>query len=245
MTEGRVFDTSRGPILVHGRLDDFRAGRPLLVMIRGAFPEIDQMVELGARFPQADFAWWDLPGMHSPAFAESSVAGFARAMDEAIDLAFPGRPVNVLGLSIGGTVALHLRNPFVRAVVACDPPLSTGGLWPIRDRFRLQGRAGFADWVWALFGIDDEGVVNRDYRAALEGLHRPVRVLLGADPLEPERPTPRTPSLVSREDRALYAAHKGVDVLVVEGAGHNIPRDGQPAILSSLRQLIPDGPRPA
>ena len=46
------------------------------------------------------------------------------------------------------------------------------------------------------------------------------------------------PSLVGERDRALYAS-KPISILTVADTGHNIARDGQYAVMTSLRQAIP------
>ena len=46
------------------------------------------------------------------------------------------------------------------------------------------------------------------------------------------------PRLVGERDRALYAS-KPISILTVADTGHNIARDGQYAVMTSLRQAIP------
>lgn len=238
--EAHTFQTAHGPVVVRGDLGSFSTERPLLLLIRGAFPIETQFLRLGEHFPHADYAICDLPGMHSPFFAEPSVAAFAAGFDEVLALAFGTRLVNILGLSLGGVVALAMRSPQVRAVIAVDPPLSTAHLWPMRQDLERGAQISpqLRAWIWGLFGVDGAKQVERDYAFVLDGQRPPTRVLLASDPLMPEREVTRMPSLVGERDRALYAS-RPISLLTVMDTGHNIARDGQPAIMTSLRQALP------
>jgi pimeloyl-ACP methyl ester carboxylesterase len=104
--------------------------------------------------------------MHSPPFAWASVPLFAAGFDEALELLFPGRRITVVGISMGGTTALHMRSPLVRSMVLADPPLRTGQLWPLVGYWQIAarclGRRGLAlehSRHWPHDAIED-----RDYR---------------------------------------------------------------------------------
>jgi hypothetical protein len=234
-----MLDTSFGPVVVHGDLAAFRRERPLLFMIRGAFPEPDQLVRLGESFPGTDFAWVDLPGMHSPHFAWPSVPLFAAAFDEALDLLFPGRRITAVGISMGGTTALHMRSPLVRSMVLADPPLQTGQLWPLIGYRQIAPKMpGGSDWLQAVLGIGPMTVENRDYRGALEGLVAAPQFLLGGEPLLPERPLRALPGLTSAEDRELLLNRFGGAVALLRGVGHNIARDAEAALGGAIRDAL-------
>lgn len=238
--KSQQYQTSRGPIVIRGEAEP-SSSRPLLFMIRGAFPNAAQLADLGGNFPDADFAWCDLPGMHSPFFAESSVAAFAAGIDEVLQTAFPERRVSILGLSIGGVVALHLKSSIVRSVLAIDPPLTTDGLWPMHrwllsNPALLTGQLG--DWVWNVFGVRPGQGWKRDYRAAIRGPRPPTEVLFASDSLQPVRRLERIPSLVGEGDRAAYLAQPSIRTTIVPGTGHDIPAAGLDAILAALRSSI-------
>lgn len=126
------FETSLGPVPAVARveLDD----RPLLLVVRGAFPMQGQLNSLTAKIPWASVVLLNLPGMHSPQFQENSISAFADAFDEVVDQL--GKRTVVLGLSIGGAAAMALRSPHVSRRIVVDTPLRTEGLWPLFPRFR-------------------------------------------------------------------------------------------------------------
>jgi pimeloyl-ACP methyl ester carboxylesterase len=234
-----MLDTSFGPVVVHGDLAGFRPERPLLFMIRGAFPEPDQLVRLGETFPAADFAWSDLPGMHSPPFAWASVPLFAAAFDEALELLFPGRRITVVGISMGGTTALHMRSPLVRSMVLADPPLRTGQLWPLVGYRQIAARTpGGADWLWSILGIGPDAIEDRDYRAPLDNLTATPRFLLGGEPLMPERPLRNLPGLISAEDREMLLRRFGGAVTIIPEVGHNIVRDAEATFVRAIQSAL-------
>ena len=234
------FRTAKGPVSLWGGLGQFSTERPLLLVIRGAFPIPEHLTSMPDRLPTADVALAHLPGMHTPMFADCSISGFASGFDELIEQAFPGRPVTVLGASMGGLAALSLRHPAVRRILALDPPLSTAGLWPMRNwlRDKVNESAEARRWIWEIFGLDEHRVENRDYAPVLAGLDAPARVLLGSSPLDPERPFELMPSLVGEADRRLYRGHPNVEIEVVPDTGHNIPRDGLVTMMARLREAL-------
>jgi len=234
------FQTSLGEIPLWGELSGFSRTRPLLLVIRGAFADFDQFEGLSAVLPHVDVALAHLPGMHTPYLERSSIPAFAQAFDEAVAAAFPGRAVNVLGASMGGLVAMALKGP-VRSIVGIDPPLSTATLWPLTELLRRKRTesAALADWIWQIFGVDGKRIENRDYRPLLKELNAPTRILLGSEPLAPERPLAELPSLVSEDDIAAYRANPKVNLRAVADTGHNIPRYGQRAIFNSLLEAMP------
>jgi hypothetical protein len=226
------FETTLGTVPVWGRFDTFDRSRPLLLVIRGFTPDPSQLVSMPDRLPGADVMLASLPGLHSPGLADVSLAAFSRAFDEVADAL--GRAVVVLGVSLGGLVALGLRSAWVRSVVALDPPLSSAALWPIADQFEASGVG--AEWLRAVCGVGVPEPVS--YRGALDGLRVPALVLLGGEPHGPRLTDGRLPSLVSADDRMAYEVHPMVTTKVLEGVGHNIPVQGLAAMMGALRGAL-------
>lgn len=226
--ERKNYRTSRGDVPLWGVFEEHDPARPVLLLIRGAFAGAEDWTVFISAFPQADVVLAHLPGMHSPFLRRSSIGDFAKAFDEVIARAFQGRRVVVVGLSMGGLVALSLQAEPVGGIIACDPPLSTDRLWPLIDMFRgnLADQATSPDlckWITNLFGLTLTDVANVDYRPLLDALRFKVDIIIGGVPLEPARPLDAQPGLMTQEDRAFVIAHPMVRSLVVPG-GHNVPR---------------------
>ena len=230
-----TFETSLGPVPIWGRLES--PERTLLFVVRGALPTFDHMFDLALLLADIDVALVHLPGMYTPFFAQSTPQVFGRAFDEVLATLGYGRVV-VVGVSMGGVAALAMKSPAVRRLILVDTPLSTGGLWPLHERFRKQVAANppAQKWLWELFGIGPSAVENRDYRPLLETMTVPATVFVGGQPLGEPRPVDEMPSLVSDEDRALSDRHPRVEVLVVKDAGHNVPRTGYALFIDALRR---------
>jgi pimeloyl-ACP methyl ester carboxylesterase len=229
--------TSLGPVRVWARSSD--PSVPLLFVVRGAGRDPQQLADLVADLPGAEIALVHMPGLHSPFFTESSPAAFAVAFDEVLQ-ALGHRSVVVVGVSIGGVVALSMRHPSIKRLILLDTPLSTADLWPVLDGYREAATISpqVAGWFFGVFGVTPGGVVNRDYRPLLAELTVPAAVLVGGDPLQPERPVDRLPSLVSQSDRSAYSSARAVQTLTIAGVGHDIPREARPIMLSVLRQAL-------
>lgn len=206
------------------------------MVIRGAFPDPDAMTLLQGRFPDADVVIVDLPGMHSPFFADPSIATFAAAYDEILAELDRERVV-ALGISTGALAAFGLRR--AGRLVAVEPPLSSAAAWPLVPTFRERALEDpdLRRWVEALFGYYPDRVEDRDYRG-LAAQSAPGVVLVGAEPLEPMRPFSRMPSLVAAADRASLVAERHLTVMTIPGAGHNVPVMAPFAILGALRRLL-------
>lgn len=237
LPEHRI-ETSLGPIVLRGHLDAFSPDRPLIFAIAGAFAQQNYLVGLPKVAPACDVAIAHLPGMWSPFLAESSVEAFALAFDEAIRTRCPGRAALVFGNSVGGLIALAMKE--ARALVLVDPPITTDVLWPLHGRLRghveAKGDPMLADWVWRVFGIGPTEIVNRDYRPLLNGSQKPGIVLIAGDPLGDPRDFDRQPGLLSTEDRLLFSRHPTLEVMVAGGCGHNLIREAPSAIIAALRR---------
>jgi pimeloyl-ACP methyl ester carboxylesterase len=236
--EGRVrtFQTSFGPVPVRGDLARFEASRPIVMVIRGAFPDPEAMTLLQGWFPDADVVIVDLPGMHSPFFEESSIAAFAAAFDEIL-AEFDRRQAVAVGISTGALAAFAMRR--IARLIAIEPPLSTAAAWPLVPNFRERAleSADLARWIEAVFGISPDRIENRDYTGLVDS-SAPGVVMVGETPLEPMRPFERMPSLVAAPDRAKILAQPHLSVMTIPGAGHNVPGRAPTTILSVLRQIL-------
>ena len=227
MGEPLIVETSLGGVPVWGA---FESDRPVVLGISGAFPLEDGMA--GLVVEGADSASLHLPGMFSPVTAELSVAAFARAFDEVVGQLFARRAVIVVGASTGAVVALAMKAPQIRGVVAAEPFFSTGKLWPLLEwllRHELPRNPDpvMRRWVDAIFGVTEGGVTDRNYTFVLDRKDRPVIALAGAEPLHPRRPVTDFPSLMSEADRDLLPPR------VVAG-GHEIPMSALRAAAAEL-----------
>jgi pimeloyl-ACP methyl ester carboxylesterase len=205
-------ETTFGGVPVWGRLGSFAPDRRLLLIVRGAFAEENQLLSAIDRHPEADVALVHLPGMNTQPLRSNDIPIFASAFDEVVT-ALPNVRVLVVGLSIGGVVAFAMRK--ATRVLAVDTPLTTT-LWPVRAHWDAQ-IAQRPELSW---------LKDRKFDA-LDTLRAPTRLLLASDPLGVPRKLARLPSLVSEDDRAAYDAHACVTVEVVPDTGHNIARSAR------------------
>jgi len=219
-----VVQTGLGPIPLSSPPGALASGKPIVLVITGAWAAADDMVRTPAVVaPAWDAAVMRLPGNGTPELAETSVAAWAAAVSELVETAFAGRAVVLLGLSIGALVALGVRSPRVRRVIAVEPPLVMSKLWPLAGRLAVRWRddPGARPVVEAVFGVTGAGAEERTYFGLFEGA-APVDVVLGETALFPERPLERFPSFVDTAEREWLAAQPGVETHVAPGAGHNI-----------------------
>jgi pimeloyl-ACP methyl ester carboxylesterase len=200
------FQTTLGAIPVTGLSESFDRSRPAVLAITGVFAAADEMSNLPRYIgANSDAFVCHLPGNHTPPLSDMSIEAFSQAFDETISQL--GRPVVVFGISIGGVVGLGMRQP--RAVLAVDPPLSIDRLWPMDAITRAD--------------LPGAGVTASTYHHLLDHSTVPVHVVLADEPLEPERPVQRFPSLVSAEDRMILAKHHRITVHIAPSCGHDIP----------------------
>lgn len=106
------------------------ASRPLVVATHGARRSVHQLVVWAELlWSKADVALVDLPGHNtSSAFVPATLDRFAENVTEALLSLFPGRPMTLLGESLGGLVALKMATMpdlDLQGVIAADPPLTT------------------------------------------------------------------------------------------------------------------------
>jgi len=222
MTSRFEVATPQGPVWFTGR----DTGRPLLVVVTGAFAAETQFFGMQEHFPAADILRVHLPGNHCPSTSETSVRAFAAAIDGALAARWPDRPLIAVGLSVGGLVALALRSPNLRRLVVVEPVLFTDGVWPL-ELYRSQAPPGGETFVQSIFGVFHDRIEPRDHAWVLDGLTVPTLALVGDSPLGEPRAFDRMPTLVTTDARARLHDHPAVEVQIVPGAGHNIPRDAE------------------
>lgn len=217
--------TALGVIPVWAPPGDLESERPVLLTITGAWADGETMT----RLPEVVGPGWTavlmrLPGNDTPPLAETSIAAWAGAVDELIATAFAGRQVVVMGISIGALVALALRSPQVRRIVALEPPLETGKLWPMTEQLRARRAAAPQDaaFIAEVFGVSDAAAEGRSYRHLVAAARVPIDVVAGEVPLMPPRVLERYPSFLDEADRAWLQAQPRVRLHVAPGAGHNI-----------------------
>lgn len=219
-----VIQTGLGPIPLWSPAGALESAKPLVLVITGAWAEPDDMIKTPAVVaPAWDAAVMRLPGNGTPALAETSIAAWARAVGELIETAFAGRPVVLVGLSVGALVALGVRSGQVRRVIALEPPLVMSKLWPMADRLAARWRDDPASRqvVEAVFGVTGGPREERTYFHLFDGAPS-VDIIVGETPLYPERSLEHFPSFVDGPERGWLAARPGVTVHVAAGAGHNV-----------------------
>ncbi|THD59342.1 alpha/beta hydrolase [Phenylobacterium sp.] len=219
-----VVQTGLGPIPLWAPPGALTSAKPMVLVITGAWAPADEMIRTAQVVgPAWDAAVMRLPGNGTPVLAETSVAAWGGAVSDLIGIALAGRPVMLVGLSIGALVALAVRHPRVARIVALEPPLDTGKLWPLAERLQARWRETPADrtFLEAVFGQGAASLEGRTYGHLFAGAP-PADVALGEVALYPERPLPRFPSFVDTPEREWLARQPGVALHVAPGAGHNI-----------------------
>lgn len=247
------FATTLGTIPLWHRPGALASAKPVMLSITGAFAVPDTMSKMPAVVGDGcDCFLMHLPGNHTPSLAEMTVDAFGRALSEVIAAAFGDRAVVLQGISIGALTALAVRAPQVRRIVAVEPPLATAKLWPMLGPLAemiaaAPDDANLAAFAWGVFGVDADGsVTGRDYARLFDGLDVPVDVVLGDQPLMPERQVANYPSFLDLPEREALVARPNVTVHVGPGAGHNVPFQA-PFVLRDvlLRALFAVGGAPA
>jgi pimeloyl-ACP methyl ester carboxylesterase len=219
-----VIRTRLGPIPLWSPPGALASAKPIVLAITGAWAEPNDMIRLPAVVgPAWDAAVMRLPGNGTPRLAETSIAAWACAVGELVDTAFADRPVVLVGLSVGALVALGVRSPGVRRLVALEPPLVMSKLWPMTEVLRARWRDDPQErpFIEAVFGVSGTHTEERTYLGLLDGA-APADVAVGETPLLPRRPLARFPSFVDEPERAWLAARPAVRLHVAPGAGHNI-----------------------
>lgn len=222
-----AFASRHGPVALWHRAEALRPGRPLVVAIASAFSPEDVLTLL----PQviggvADVAILRLPGAGAASAILPSVTDYGEALGDVIEAAFGDRPVVLFGVGFGALVALATHAAPVQRIVAVEPPLITGKLWPIlrRLRERLTAADGGGDlrpFIEGVFGLTAEALPGQNYRSLVEG-SVPTDVVIGTEPLLPPRELTRLPSFLDAPEIALLTDRPGVTLHRVDGAGHDL-----------------------
>jgi glycosyltransferase involved in cell wall biosynthesis len=201
--------------------------KPVVLAIPGTFAPAADIINLGETFGiLGSLSVVTLPGGEDPLLAAGGLAAVSRAVSEVIETTFAGRCVVLLGVSLGAIVAFGVRARNLTRVVAVEPLLATGKLWPLvaplRQHFAQTNNAAAEAFSLAAYGIDRTRFEGRDHRSSLDGLDVPVDVILGETPLTPERTLDRFPSLVGEEERRWLASRPGVKLHQIPATGHNV-----------------------
>jgi len=236
-----VVETSLGSIPLWAPPGALASARPMVLAITGAWAEPEDMIKLPAVVaPAWDAAVMRLPGNGTPPLAETSIAAWARAVDQMVARAFAGRAVVLVGLSVGALVALGVRTSQVRRVLALEPPLVMSKLWPMEPVLRRRWCEDPAarPFIEQVFGVMGEGREERAYFGLFAPGAPPAEVVVGETPLYPVRHTERFPSFVDGPERAWLAAQPGVEVHVAPDAGHNIHVHAQGFLRDTLMSAL-------
>lgn len=212
-----------------------------VVLIHDLFASPGALASWYARLePEAEVVLAALPGHGvAPKFTEGGWDNLVAAYAQSLSVMLPGRRVLVVGLGLGGALALAL-NAYGYASIAVDPILSTAKLWPIEAAIR-QAIASGQDldpaFLFDLVGWRDDAIVeDRSYGDLLDRLKAPVLVLTGDQALGEARPLPSAPALLTEADFDLLAGYPDVRVRMVQDCGHDVL--GQAAGL--CREIILD-----
>ena len=176
--------------------------------------------------PEAEVVLAALPGHGvAPRFAEGGWDALVAAYAQSLRTILPGRRVLVVGLGLGGTLALAL-NAHGYASISVDPFLSTAKLWPVEAAARraiASGQELDPRFMFDLVGWRDDAIVeDRSYGELLDRLKAPALVLSGDQPLGAARPVASAPALLDEADFSRLAAYSDVRVRIVEGCGHDV-----------------------
>ena len=246
MARTHRFATPEGEVWLTAETDPRAAtDAPFVLVVAGAFAvPRPRIFGLEAHLPEATVACAHLPGNHSPALREHSLAAYARAYDAVLNDV--GRPAVVVGASIGGVTSLAMQSRWLKGRILVDPPLVTGKLWPLIAPFRRRLAAAPNDaalraFLWNLMGLSESEAPGCDYRSLLAGLNGPAWVLCGSQPLMPPRPIAELPSLVDEPERAAFRRLPGVRLEVMEGAGHNLKGRWLQSVAAAARDLLAAG----
>jgi hypothetical protein len=167
-----------------------------------------------------------LPGHSAPHLSETSLAAFASAFDQVAEAV--GASV-VLGMSVGALVALSMRSPSIKTVVAAEPPLETAKVWQLIPIMR-QTMGDHAEFYREVIGFDGQTLFGRSYLHLLDDLPYPTAFIVGGRLPFPVRESPNFLSTVDEAQRKLIARSKNASLHVGENAGHAVHRHAAPLL---------------
>src|SRR5258706_3734997 len=113
--------TPLGDIWMWGR----DTGKPVVLLITGAFAEFHVYDRLQLVLPEFDVLRTHLPGNHCPELIDISVGVMSGAVSQAMGARFAGRALVILGISAGALVAMGVRTPGLAAMMLVEPFLRT------------------------------------------------------------------------------------------------------------------------
>jgi pimeloyl-ACP methyl ester carboxylesterase len=199
---------------------------PRVLLIHGFKRQAGQLAAWRDRIPDLGFV--HLPG-HSgaPPFSEVSIEAWISGLRQMIAAAFPEPPL-IVAESLGAIVAMSLPS---RALIAVEPPLSVDQLWPLHRTIR-NARARGIEIEPAM-----EALFEKPFTWTLDRISAPTLVLAGDEPLLPERPIHREPSLLTDEDFAAYARHPMVEARRIPG-GHTLMDHNRDGVMAASRDFM-------
>ncbi len=222
-----IVGTSLGPVRLWSLKAPPNPARPLVFVIPGMLTDFETPLSIvNGLGILADGCVLELPNSADRALSSCRLDDLSRLVGEILEGHFADRRVMVVGASTGAVIALGVRARNLVRVVAIEPYLGTGEIWPVTGPLRERLREGGLDaaaqrFIWEAFGVGPDRSEARSHRAMLEGLAVPLEVVFGDVALHPRRDLERFPSLADEADRRWLAALPGVKLHSVE-AGHNV-----------------------
>ncbi len=236
-----VFPTALGEIPLWCAAGALESPRPVVLFINRPLAPTTAFEALRAVIGgQADLFWMQMPGDQAPHLATASLAAFAAAAAEAIGLAFGARPVLLAGQGMGATLALAVQAPSVARILAVEPELCPATAWPVLPTFRkiYRERPAIRPLLKALYGASPDGSDAPSNLGLIDALSVPVDVVVGDEPLMPQRPVKRAPSLVGEPERQALRARAGVRIRVAPRSGTALLDQAPDLVSQALREAV-------
>lgn len=231
--------TRLGAVRFWSKPDAPDPARPVVLVLPGMLTDFETPLSILHNVQiLADGYLLELPNTDGRALESCRIEELSQLVGELIESHFGERRVVAVGLSTGAVIALGVRARNLSRIVAVEPYLATGDLWPVMEPLRERLRSGSLDatgtrFVWEAFGVSRDRSEARSYRALLDGRAAPVDVVLGDVPLQPRRDLPRFPSFVDEADRRWLAALPGVRLHQV-ASGHNALGQDSQAVMNVI-----------
>ena len=222
--ERREFQTALGTVVLSGEFD---GDRPLVILIRSAYAEESMFLQLANVMPEARILIGDIPGNRCPLLTSQTVRDYCAAYAEALRRI--AGPKVICGLSLGGVIALGLRDCAMTGILAVDPPLRPANSAVLQKIMRAAEAKTTSD-------VDREFLRSvflsgEDYFQLLHDLDCPTKILAGDHARS-------IPSVISDADLAEASKYSCVSTCREPGVGHSVWVGGSPAILKCLRELM-------
>lgn len=224
---------------------------PVVVILHGAARSAMHLRHLADHLMDlADVVLVDLPGHgRSDPLPSPTLDALATNVLEAIRLGLAGRPVLLVGESLGGLVALVIAGMdqagMVKSVFAADPPVTSRKLRNVattlrRKILREPTNQFLVDLVFEVFGISDEEVEERIYYPVLGALKTPALIATGDFPMTAAPRPNDTPCLFDAVDCFIAREFYGdkVEVREIPNAGHLLLIDKVGPCVAMIRELL-------